>query len=274
MQYAEDENDCGCIVNTRFFRTGENLVVKNLGNGKDQDPLNPCGGFQLTIGVLDPYLKKNCDELILNSSNVVFKEKMALLKNSVNDTVEKVFPIYNGNHVGNNFTNPLTGPVVPETEQSVSVPYHEALKATAHNHLTAPDKRHIGTFSPNDLIGFANLLTYAEENQSPIKKEEFAFYLVCSEGNYALKITDFDKLYNFAVKYGTNKDFQDKIDKFYKENKMVHGKEKVEQNIGFLKLMKKHDIGVDYYEADENFENWKKLELNSSENNINKIPCN
>lgn len=76
------------------------------------------------------------------------------------------------------------------------------------------------------------------------------------------------------MKIRTFETFKRRIDNFYKEKNMVHGEEKVKQNIGFLKLMKEFDIGVDYYEADENYENWKKLELNSSENNINKIPCN
>ncbi|NBL63851.1 hypothetical protein GV828_01410 [Flavobacterium sp. NST-5] len=50
-------------------------------------------------------------------------------------------------------------------------------------------------------------------------------------------------------------------------------KEKAKQNIGFLKLIKKHDIGVDYYEGDDNFENWKKLELNGN-NPPKELPCN
>ena len=42
---------------------------------------------------------------------------------------------------------------------------------------------------------------------------------------------------------------------------------------GFLKLMKEYDIGVDYYEGDDNFENWKKLELNGN-NPPTELPCN
>ena len=56
-------------------------------------------------------------------------------------------------------------------------------------------------------------------------------------------------------------------------NNIEHAKEKKDQNIGFLKLISNYDIGIDYYEGDENFENWQKLELNSSSNDINKKPC-
>ncbi|QNK78258.1 hypothetical protein H7F37_04015 [Winogradskyella sp. PAMC22761] len=54
---------------------------------------------------------------------------------------------------------------------------------------------------------------------------------------------------------------------------MKHGKPKKKQNIGFLKLMGKYDIGIDLYEADANFENWKKLELNDNENDIINTDC-
>ncbi|NBL63854.1 hypothetical protein GV828_01425 [Flavobacterium sp. NST-5] len=274
MQYWQDEEGCGCIVNPRFMRTGENLVVKDLGNGKDQDPLNPCGGFQLTIGVIDPNLKKNCDELKLNSSSTDFKGKMQTLKDNIDGTVEKTFGIYNGNHMGSSYSNPTCGAILEGNEENAAdVPYHISMKATAHNHLTNPTYQHIGTFSPNDIINFSNMIILGEQNLSPTKKEEFAFYLVCSEGNYVLKVTDVDKLYNFAVKYGTNEMFRIEVNDFYKDFDMVHGKEKQKQNLGFLKLLKKYDIGIDYYESDSNYENWGKLELNSAEDNINKKPC-
>ena len=54
-------------------------------------------------------------------------------------------------------------------------------------------------------------------------------YLVCAEGNYALKIADKTKFYNFTVKYATDKSFQSEINKFYKKNNIIHGEPKEEQ---------------------------------------------
>ena len=212
----------------------------------------------------------------LNSSNEVFKEKMQVLKNSINDTVEKTFGVYNGNFLANNneYANPTCGAIIDGTGQNTgNVNYHVSMKAVAHNHVTDPQKGHIGTFTLNDIIQLYDILLLAKTSNSPIKDEEFATYLTCNEGNYALKITDFQKLQTFALKVKTFETFKDKIDKFYKEKNMVHGEEKVKQNIGFLKLMKEYDIGVDYYEGDDNFENWKKLELNGN-NPPTELPCN
>jgi hypothetical protein len=106
-----------------------------------------------------------------------------------------------------------------------------------------------------------------------VTQSEMASYLVCNEGNYVLKISDYSKLYLFANKYVFDANFKKEVDDFYKEKNIVHGKPKIDQNIGFLKLLKKYDFGVKLFEGDENFQNWEELELNNSGNNITKKPC-
>lgn len=117
------------------------------------------------------------------------------------------------------------------------------------------------------------IATFAENYSSLVTKEEFASYLVCKEGNYSIKINNFEKLYNFATKYANDNEFSLKINKYYEINNMIHGKDRQLQNIGFLKLLKEFDLGIDYYEADSNFENWKKLKLNDEETDVNETPC-
>ncbi|MFD2891275.1 hypothetical protein ACFS5J_04520 [Flavobacterium chuncheonense] len=133
--------------------------------------------------------------------------------------------------------------------------------------------KHIGTFAPNDITALEDIITLSKQQNSLVKNNEFAYYLVCDEGNYAIKLTDLMKLQVFTLVYKTNIPYREKVNKFYLDNNMAHGKPKNEQNIGFLKFLKNFQLGIEYYEADENFENWKKLELNSSENDINKTPC-
>lgn len=75
------------------------------------------------------------------------------------------------------------------------------------------------------------------------------------------------------MKYGNDKNFRDDVDKFFKKNNIKHGKPSKDQNIGFLKAMKQFNMGLDYYQSDENFENWSKLELNENQTDITKKPC-
>ena len=252
--------------------------TNNPPNEDSNSPNEPVEDFEdiITKPILEvkPKTLTNCDELKTNSNDTIFKERMSTLKTEITSNVEKGFGIYNGNYTQPKRSNPTNGNILPGSEQNgPNTPYHISLKAMAHNHLKDSSYNHIGTFSPNDLIAFSNLIIEAEAQSSPVAKEEFATYLVCNEGNYALKVNDIDKLYNFAHKYATDTDFKDIINNFYERNDMLHGNEKKKQNLGFLKLLKKFDIGVDYYEADENFENWEKLELNYNGNDITKKPC-
>lgn len=224
------------------------------------------------LQIIDP----DCDELIRNSNDSIFRQNMIFLKTDlITSDLEKGFPIYNGNYINPPFAeNPVVGPIVPGTaQQGPQIPYHTSIKAIVHNHLKDPMHNHIGTFTPDDIIQLLNLYKNHQQQNSPVTKTEMASYLVCDEGNYVLKISNYSKLYLFANKYIYDANFKNKIDKFYKEKNIIHGKPKNDQNIGFLKLLKEYDIGVKIFESDQNFENWSELELNSNANDINKKPC-
>lgn len=235
-------------------------------------PSNPCD-TQGDIGVL-PNTSTPCEELKTNSLDADFKAKMQSLFSNIGGTHEKSFGIANGKLETPIKNNPTCEEIQTGTDQEAAViPYKKSLKAIAHNHLNNPIYNHIGTFSPNDIVYFSNLIITAEQQASLVTKDEFAFYLVCQEGNYAIKVSDIDKLYNFSIKYATDDNFFLEINKYCIDKNILHGKEKNLQNMGFLKLLKDYDLGIDYFEGDSNFQNWKKLELNQEQTNITEKPC-
>lgn len=218
---------------------------------------------------------KDCEELKKNSDSNDFKTKMQILKDNIIGSNEKSFGLENGNYQTPSSTiNPKTTNIYTgTTNNTASVPYNKSIKGLAHNHLKNSTAKHAGTFTQMDLLQLNDLLTLAENEQSQVKLSEFVYYLVCDEGNYCLKVNNFDKLYDFCVKYGTNIDFRMEVDEFFKRNNIKHGKPSKDQNIGFLKAMKNFNMGLDYYQSDENFENWSKLELNENQTDITKKPC-
>lgn len=255
--------------------SGNGTSTGNTGTNPD-DPEDSDDDFGGLTSPIIPIETKDCTELKKNSEDSTFKQQMGVLETAVLGDTEKTFGIYNGSYVDSSYPNPSCGAIIEGDETNAGdIPFHVSLKATAHNHLknATETRKHIGTFSPNDLIGLSNLAIELEEANSPVQKQELATYLVCDEGNYSLKINNINKLYDFAVKYGTDVDFKKIVDDFYQENNMVHGKGKQDQNIGFLKLIQKFDMGTSLYEADSNFENWEQLKLNDSGNNITKQPC-
>lgn len=263
-------------------------------NDDDQDDTDPqdqdndclqvdengnCIGDMTTPIIPDDH-DKNCQELQTESDSNLFRQRMQTLNDNVNGSVEKGFATYNGNYITPPSTlNPVVGNIAIGTAQEgPNLGYDPSQKSVAHNHLKADQYNHIGTFAPKDISQLVNLISAHLQQNSSVKKEELAAYLVCFEGNYAIKLNDLNKSYdNFAKKYAKNspffsQTFKDRIDKFYKDNDMTHGKPKNDQTIGFLELVKELDLGIELYEADDTFQNWKKLELDNN-GNIKQTPC-
>lgn len=253
--------------------TNDGSDLPQGGNSSTGNTTNPDDEI-VTVPFINKNHIKNCDELAIDSQNQVFKDRMQSLEDNINDTIEKSFGLYNGSYATPSVANPSCSILFDGDSQNAgSIPYHISLKGTAHNHLADSAFNHIGTFSPNDLLSLTDIITEQEAQNSPVQIQEFVSYLVCNEGNYAFKVNNFDKLYDFIFMYANNTSYKNRVNKFYKDNKIKHGKPKQDQNIGFLKMIQKFDIGIDYYESDENFQNWEKLELNSSGNDIVKTPC-
>ncbi|MEM6721563.1 MAG: hypothetical protein AAF611_19710 [Bacteroidota bacterium] len=217
--------------------------------------------------------QKNCDELAINSNSEAFSNRMQELKTATNGTIEKGFGIYNGSYANPADANPLVGALLDGTAQGgPDIPYHPFQKGIAHNHLNNPVYNHIGTFTTKDMFMLNNIVTLNQLQGNYVQDHEMAAYLVCQEGNYAIKVADQTKFYNFTVKYATDQDFKNKINEFYKDENIIHGKPKNEQNLGFLKLLKNHDVGLRLYESDENFQNWKELTIGRNDT-ILENPC-
>ena len=156
-----------------------NPVEPNNPDDNTNNPNEPVDNFEdiITKPVLEvkPKILTNCDELKTNSNDSIFKERMSTLKTEISSNVEKGFGIYNGNHIEPKFPNPTNGNISPGSEQNgPNITYLPSLKAIAHNHLKDAIHNHIGTFSPNDLVYFSNLITEAGQQNSPITKEEYS----------------------------------------------------------------------------------------------------
>ena len=258
---------CGNYVVTTAQRNS-NLTSRN------PEDENPCGDGDTGVLIDNIIHEDNCEELESNSVDTTFKLRLQALKNNINGTLEQGFGIYNGSYNDPPAANPACSPILSGTAQNgPEIPFHITIKALAHNHLKDSTYNHIGTFAPKDILQFNDMITLLQQQNSQVTNGELATYLICDEGNYALKVNNDEKLYNFALKYGTNNAFRKRIDNFYKDNKMVHAKAKHDQNIGFLKLIEKFDLGVNLYEADENFENWEQLKLNETSDDITKESC-
>jgi hypothetical protein len=216
---------------------------------------------------------KNCAELNENAADADFKTKMEELKNNIPGTVEKGFPIYDLSLAPSPGPSVSCGAMITGTTQHITYgPQTLFKKAIAHNHLSDPAHNHIGVFTPDDMLNLSDLIVTSEDAASPLIEADLSAYLVCPEGNYAIKISDGNKLYNFAVKFANDPIFKKLIEDFYDDNKMKHGESKDDQNKSFLKLLYDYDLGIDLYESDSNFENWQKLNLTNS-GEIKKTPC-
>jgi|GEM_PF-5917531 len=272
---------------------GNSNPINNGNTPDDNNDSNPCetNGSYTSIddgqgncidgigGVLLPILEtpsKDCEELVKNSGNLDFNKNMRSLNIGVYEAEEKSFGIYNGDYFVPKEPNPSIGDIVEGNESNGgNITWSPQLIAIAHNHLKYAQgrDRHLGTFSPNDLIALSNLAITHEDMGTSVKNYELGIYLICDEGSYSLKINDIDKLYNFALKYGSNEVFKKRVDRSYTDNNISHGKSKKKQNIGFLSLMKDFNLGVDLYEADDNYNNWEQLKLNDSNDDYFKEPC-
>ncbi|QNK78257.1 hypothetical protein H7F37_04010 [Winogradskyella sp. PAMC22761] len=122
-----------------------------------------------------PIETKDCTELKKNSENATFKLQMGVLKTAVLGDTEKSFGIYNGTHFNPPVSNPACGPIVEGDEgNSGVINRHPNLKATAHNHLknAVGDRKHIGTFSDDDIYDFSKISEWSDDGVSPILKHE------------------------------------------------------------------------------------------------------
>jgi hypothetical protein len=213
-----------------------------------------------------------CGKLEIDSQSTDFKSKMDSLHRNISGTKEKGFSILNGKYEDINLDNPSVSVILDgDEEHGPDLNYHPTQKGMAHNHLL--NSTHIGTFAPDDIVKLSKLAQLNVRFNSKVKKDELVQYLVCEEGNFALKIEDMDRLRLFEILYKSNQSFHDEVNTFYDENKIKHGESKTIQNIGFLKFLENYNLGVELYEADDAYSNWKKLELNKSGTDIKEIPC-
>ncbi|NBL63847.1 hypothetical protein GV828_01390 [Flavobacterium sp. NST-5] len=288
MQYAEDENGCSCIVNPRFFRTGENLVVKNLGNGKDQDPLNPCGGFQLTIGVL-PTNEEHCKELKKLYENDVANPgkkpniipQIEWLEEKVDEKKEYGVEIKKGMNVAGDVVYTPTRKESPENHE-VSLSQHTLILGWLHSHPI----NGYGMFSYQDLRFFRN--GYREISDS--RKPEAFTIIVCRDKTdptktnvYALKIDSFnifsqkvDAVWN-SLKYIDFNDEKERLEKIHLEQAEKY--HYYEGDLEFSFLSQFEGFGISLYKASDNLDNWIKLELQPEPGfmppfSVKQTPCN
>lgn len=235
------------------------------GNPTDPDPGGydphddgPGGGG----GSEDP--ETPCEQLESRSSDATFKVKMNELKNNRNGDREKGFLMFNDTP---KYSPTITGDEYGNINYGTQDVEDPAGLGGAHNHLSGAQFKHIALFTPEDLCVFATIANYTQE---PI--ENLTYYLASPEGFYAIKIQDVGNLLNFAVNYLSDNEYRTQVLEAYDRKKIIHGKPKADQEKGFLEIIHKFHIYLDVYECDANYNNWKKLTLDTS-GAVVRTPC-
>lgn len=137
-----------------------------------------------------------------------------------------------------------------------------------HCHLNTlnPALKTNTVFSLSDLVAFAELIQY-----STVDVSEFAMYVTTNRGTFALKLTDKQAIIDLA-NYIVNDTEGNVLDDF--ENKVKWNDSKNKQIKGLLNFLNKSGFGtgIELYESDSSFKNWKKKSLDTN-GNIQTTDC-
>ncbi len=229
-----------------------------------------------------------CEILSSLENNSDFKLILQDLKNKASTDNKETVYIMTGNVLmtGNyQYYDPYEG---VESELGVNLTIDEGYKlsAMAHNHNNDAENRDLSIFSPADIYTLYRIIKFDNAESNSLF---FSFLVTASGTVYALRVNNASALINFGdVNFfgwddedaennsnSLNDEFAGKDDSTLTFPTGIKNSNTVEENeLSFMKILDNTlvNIGLELYKADENFENWKKVELNY--NQINYSNCN
>jgi hypothetical protein len=210
-----------------------------------------------------------CADLTTKGENAEFQSKMQELKQDANGLSEAGITMYNDNP---NYGSKTFGGVDSNGNSFVKLDFdwNRAPNITGFMHchlniMSIPSLRTLSVFSMTDFYALSQLV---QNTTAPT--HELGMYVTTERGTFAIKLTNKQAIIDFAAYIKNN---EDKLKKFY-ESKIKWDMTKKQQINGLLNLIKDSGVGtgIDLYESDANFKNWKKHYLDEN-NDLKTSKC-
>lgn len=232
------------------------------------DPNAPIDNFEDTTLPNLPKTTKPCQDLKTKSSDSEFIEKMTILKNDADNTVESGYVMYKDLP---KYSNKQTGGI-DNSGTYLDLVYDPNRAATitgfTHCHLNNSTIKNFSVFSLDDLIMFSKLI---ENSTAPL--EELTMFVTSNKGTFALKIKNKAAFIN-AINSITPL-LYDAYDNMFK-NKINKDNDTNNQAKGLINFFKASGLSTsetyELYRSDSNFSNWQKLTIDQN-NNLIPINC-
>jgi hypothetical protein len=251
-----------CTGEFSYSYPNYNRLRKNTLNQTETYNENDCCN-EGVVGILDAssVSKKNCTELKSNLENTDFLTTLNDLKIAANGTVEKGGLIW-GNTSNSNIT---IGEIYEADETNPhqinfgSLSSNNPCAGLIHCHLNSIGDENLAIFSPDDMIGFKNIIV-----TSTLQPHKFVMYVTSNRGTFAIKISDKQKFINkmnsleLALSLGVDDNYNEKI----KHSDPVHVQIK-----NFLQYYgNENNSGFELYKLNEtpqstDFNKWQKAIL-------------
>ncbi|MGQ2984216.1 hypothetical protein [Flavobacterium sp.] len=254
----------------RYFRTGgtDPLLV---------DPANPCAG-QEEIGIIEPVPdphEKNCEELKKLFQNSTLKNSFNDLKNNkLSDNKE------NGYSFTSNTNNIMTCTAIPTNPNSnfnsISIPVGGNIFGASHTH--PDDGKGYPMFSAEDIYVLYKLQRHYNYNVVvPLSKmNAFVYTVTTAQGTYAIKI---DTMQFYGEMRALEED-KKKLEDFFEGLTRIQNRRKTTDSSSlfqkdFLNYVKKYNLSISLYKANEDFTGWDELTIDPHDTNLIKTTnCN
>lgn len=154
--------------------------------------------------------------------------------------------------------------VGPWLEDYIVIPVIENTENVNHSHFLGK------MFSVSDLETLYDFirLNFANPNS-------FTLGLSNEDGeSYVLTVDDPSKFLLFGSKYFSNERKTEQLNSKYSDYKIGNSNDSETNEFRFLELIEDLDMGISMLKADDNFTKYDLLEKSSTQNEVNKIPCN
>ena len=261
----------------------------------------PCGEFEQydescncvtgsplnIIPINNSIKKKSCKRLNELETDNDFKIVLQELKDSASeDNHETGYFLTINDDQTYNYSDELIGSA-NDLGINTSLNQDEQIAGFIHNHNHDDQNRDLSVYSPEDLFVVYNWLKNGHV-QTP---SQFFSFLVTNHGTaYALNISDSQAFIAFGdIVFngwgdGNKTNNEEALVQEYRGNNSsmqtyplgIKNSNTVEQNeLSFMKILSFSgiNVGLELFKADDNFENWKKVDINNEQINYNDI-CN